>query len=112
LALRQRHGMRGDGEQVVKRGAGAADDVMLDGENGFRGDGECAFEEKIVDADDWAGESVFDGREDGVGEAFADGAEGGVERGARDSGDFVAQELDGGFFTVSAGLALKGDPHP
>jgi len=53
--------MRGDGADAIERRAGAADQVMLDVENGFGGDGEGAFEEQIVDAEDWAGERVFDG---------------------------------------------------
>jgi len=96
---------------VVKRGAGYADDVMFDWEDGFGSDGQGAFEEEIVDADNRASEGVFYGGEERVGEAFADGAKGGVEGGARDGGDFDAEELDGGFFTERAGLALEGDAH-
>jgi hypothetical protein len=109
FALREGHGMRGDGADVAECGAGAADEVMLDGEDGFGDDGEGTFEEEIVDADDWTRERVFDGGKESIGEAIADGAEGGVEGGARDRGDGFAEELDGGFFAEGAGLALKGD---
>jgi hypothetical protein len=40
---------------------------MLDGENGLGSDGEGAFEEKIVDADDGACEGVFYGGKESVG---------------------------------------------
>ena len=112
FALREGHGMRGDGANVDECGAGAGDEVMLDGEDGFGGDGEGAFEEEIVDADDWACEGVFYGGEESVGEAVADGAEGSVEGGARDGGDGFAEKLDGGFFAEGARLALKGDAQP
>ncbi len=101
--------MGGYGADVAERGAGAPDEVMLDGEDGFGSDGERAFQKEIVDADDGAGECVFDGGEESVGAAFADGAENGVEGGAGDGGDGFAEELDGGFFAEGAGLALEGD---
>jgi hypothetical protein len=109
LALGESHGMRGYGANGTEGRAGAADKVMLNGKYGFGGDGEGAFEEEIVDADDWTGEGVFYGSEESVGEPFGDGAEGGVEGGARDRGDGFAEELDGGFFAEGAGLSLKGD---
>ena len=111
FALSQRHGMTRDRADGIERGAGAADEVMLDGEDGFGSDGERAFEEKIVDADDGAGESVFDRGEESVGQAVADGAEGGVEGGAGDGGDSLAEELDSGFFAEGAGLALESYAH-
>ena len=40
---------------------------MLDGEDGFGSDGEGAFEEEVVDADDGAGEGVFYGGEESIG---------------------------------------------
>ena len=61
FALRQGHGMTCDGANIVECGTGAADEVMLDGEDGFGGDGEGTFEEEVVDADDGACEGVFDG---------------------------------------------------
>ena len=96
---------------MMKGCSGDADDVMLDGEDSFGGDGEVALEEKIVDTNDRAGERIFHGGEEGVGEAVCDGAEGGVKGGARDSGDGGAEELDGGFFAEGAGFALEGDAH-
>jgi hypothetical protein len=111
FALRQGHGMTGDGADVAELGAGAADELMRDGEDGFGRDGEGAFEEEIVDADDGAGEGVLHGGEESVGKAVADGAEGGVEGGAGDGGDGFAEELDGGFFAEGAGLALEGHAH-
>jgi hypothetical protein len=103
--------MGGYGAEFVERCAGAADEVMFDGEDGFGGDGEGALEEEIVDADDRAGEGVFNGGEKGVGKAVADGAESGVEGGARNRGDAFAEKLDGGFFAEGAGLTLKGNAH-
>jgi hypothetical protein len=82
---------------------------MLDGKDGFGGDGEGAFKEEIVDADDRAGEGVLNGSQESVGEAIGDGAEGGVEGRARDRGDGFAEELDGGLFAEGAGFALEGD---
>jgi hypothetical protein len=52
--------MRSDGANVVERSAWASDEVMFDGEDGFGGDGEGAFEEEIVDTNYRAGEGVFD----------------------------------------------------
>ncbi len=109
FALRERHGMRRDGFDLVERGAGDSDEIELDGENCFGGDGEAIFEHEVVDADDRAGERIFDGDEQRVGGVFRDGAKDGVECGARDGGDFGAEELDGGGFAEGAGLALKGD---
>jgi hypothetical protein len=103
--------MRGDGADGIERGAGAADEVVFDRQNGFRDDGEGAFEEEIVDADDWAGEGVFDGSQESVGEAVTDGAKSGVKGGTRHGRNFFAEELDGRFFAESAGLALKRDAH-
>ena len=111
FALGESHGMGGYGADGIEHGAGAADEVMFDGEDGFGSDGEGAFQEEIVDADDRAGKRVFDRSQESVGEAVADGAESGAERGARDGGDGFAEELDGGFFAEGAGLALKGNAH-
>ena len=111
FALSESHGMRGYGADGIKRRVWAADQVVLDGKDGFGSDGEGAFEEKIVNADDGSGEGVFYGREESVGEAVADSAEGSVEGGARDGGDGFAEELDSGFFAEGAGLALKGYTH-
>ena len=111
FALSESHGMRGYGADGIKRRAGAADQVMLDGEDCFSGDGEGAFEEEIVNTHDGSGEGVFYGGEESVGEAVADGAEGSVEGRARDGGDVVTEELDGGFFAEGAGLALESYAH-
>jgi len=43
FALRESHGMRGHGADGIEGGAGAADQVVFDGEDGFGGDGERAF---------------------------------------------------------------------
>ena len=59
--------MRGDGADRIERGAGAADEVVFDRQNGFRDDGEGAFEEEIVDADDGSGERVFYRGQESVG---------------------------------------------
>ena len=85
--------------------------MVLDGEDCFGSDGEGAFKEEIVNADDWPREGVFYGGEESVGEAIADRAEGSVEGGARDGGDVVAEELDGCFFAEGAGLALESYAH-
>jgi hypothetical protein len=109
LALRERHGMRRDGLDLVERCAGDCDEIQLDGKNCFGGDGELIFKHEVVDADDRAGERIFDGDEERVGGVFRDGAKDGVERGARDCGDFGPEKLDGGRFAEGAGLALEGD---
>lgn len=109
FALRQRHGMRRDGLDLVERGAGDGDEVEFDGKDCLGGDREAIFEHEVVDADDRAGERVFDGDEQSVGGIFRDGAEDGVEGGARDGGCFGTEELNGGGFAESAGLALEGD---
>ena len=109
LALRERHGMRRDGLDLVERCAGDCDEIQLDGKNCFGGDGELIFKHEVVDADDRAGERIFDWDEERVGGVFRNGAEDGVERGARNRGDFGAEELDGGGFAEGAGFALEGD---
>jgi len=111
FALGESHGMTRDGTNRVKRRAGAADQVVLDGENGFRSNSEGAFEEEIVDADNGTGEGVFYGGEESIGEAVADGAKSSVEGGTGDGGDGFAEELDGGFFAERAGLALESYAH-
>ena len=92
--------------------AGDGDEIELDGQNCFGGDGAGRLsQQEVVDADDRAGERIFDGDEQRVGGVFRDGAEDGVERSARDGGDFGAEELDRGGFAEGAGFALKGDSH-
>ncbi len=53
--------MRSHGTKALQGGARAADQMMLDGQDGFRNDAEIAFEQEIVNADDRAGERVFHG---------------------------------------------------
>jgi hypothetical protein len=103
--------MTRDRTNRVKRRAGATDQVVFDWKDGFGGDGEGAFEEEIVDADDRASERVFDWGKESVGEPVADGTEGSVEGGARDRGDGLAEELDSGFFAEGTGLALESYAH-
>ena len=109
FTLRERHRMRGDGLDLIERGAGDGDEIELDGENCLGGDGEAIFEHEVVDADDRAGERIFDWDEERVGGVFRNGAEDGVERCARNRDDFGAEELDGGGFAEGAGFALEGD---
>ncbi len=108
FALRERHRMRRDRSNLVERCAGDRDEIELDGEDRLGGDGELIFEHEVVDADDRAGERIFDGDEECIGGVFRDGAEDGVEGCTRDGGDFGAEELDGGGFAECAGLALEG----
>lgn len=84
---------------------------MLNGKDGLGDNGEFAGEKEIVDADDRASERIFDRGEESVGGAFFDGAERGIKRGAGNGSDGGAEKLESGFFTESAGLALKGDAH-
>ena len=109
FALRERHRMGRDGLDLVERRAGNCDEIQLDGENRLGCDGELIFEHEVVDADDGAGERIFDRDEESVGCVFRNGAENGVEGGARDGGNFGAEELDGGGFAEGAGLALESD---
>ena len=111
FALSESHGMRGDGADGIERRAGAADEVMLDGEDCFGGDGQSAFQEEIVNADDRSRERVFNRGQESVGEAFRDGAKRGIEGGPRHGRYCFAEELDGRFFAEGAGLALKRDAH-
>src|SRR3989442_12115118 len=50
LALREGHGMRSYGTNVLQRCPGAGDQMVLDGKNGLRNDGEPALKEKVIDA--------------------------------------------------------------
>jgi len=111
LALGEGHRVAGDRAEPSEGGARAADEMVLDGEDGLRGDGEGAFEKEIVDADNRAGESIFDRGEERVGGAFVDGTESGVKRGTRDGGDGFAEKLDGSGFAEGAGFALESDTH-
>src|SRR5712691_9832070 len=103
--------MRGDTAKIAEGCAGAADEVMLDGQNRFCDDSEIAFEKKVIDADDRAGQRIFDGSQEGVGGAFLDGAKGGVEGGTWHGDDLFAKKLESGFFAESAAFALEGDAH-
>jgi hypothetical protein len=111
FALSESHGMTRDRTNRVQSRAGAADQVVLDGENGLRSDGEGALQEQVVDTHDWPREGVFYWSEKSVSEAVADGAEGGVEGGTGDGGDGFAEELDSGFFAEGARLALESYAH-
>lgn len=70
FALGERDGMRRNGAKVSERRSGASDELMFDVENRFGDHGEIAFEEQVVDADDGAGERVFDWSEQSVGGTF------------------------------------------
>lgn len=111
LALGQGHGVGSDGAEIVERRAAAADEVMLDWQDGLRGDSEGAFEKKIVNADDRAGQSVFDRGQESIRETFVDGPKSGVKSGPRHGGDTFAEKLDSSFFAESAGLTLKRNAH-
>ncbi len=50
LALRQRHGMGGHRTDVVQGSARESDELHFDRQNGFRNDGELAFQEQIEHA--------------------------------------------------------------
>ena len=108
FALRERHGMRGDGFDSFERCAGDRDEIELDGENCFGGDRQLILKHEVVDADDRTGERIFDGDKQSLGGVFGNGAEHRVERGARHRGDFGAQELNGSGFAEGAGFTLEG----
>ena len=107
LALREGHRMRGHGAESLQGGTRATDEMVFDGENGFRDDAEIAFEQEIVNAHDRAGERIFHGNQKSVGGAFGDSAEGGIERCTWNSGDAFAQKLDGGGLAEGAEFALE-----
>ena len=111
FALRQGHGMRSDGAKIGERCAGAADEVMLDGQDRFRGNGESAFQKKVIDAHDGSRQGVFDRGQECVGGTLIDGAKGGIEGGTRHSRDAFAEKSYSGFFAESSGLALIGNTH-
>ena len=67
---------------------------------------------KIVDADDRAGQRVFDWNEQSISGAVRNGAEHRVECGPWHGGDFFPEKLHGSGFTERAGFTLKRDPHP
>ena len=50
LALRQGHGMRSHGTDVIQRSARESDELHFDWQNRFRNDGELAFHEQIEHA--------------------------------------------------------------
>ena len=102
--------MRGNRAKIVQRSARAADELMLDVQNGFRDHRQITFEKQIVNADDGAGERVFDGGEKSVRCAFGDSREGRIKRRAGEGGNGFAQELNRGGFAESAGFALECDP--
>src|SRR5260221_9393383 len=99
--------MRGDGAEIGERCTGAADELMLNVENRFRDHREIAFEKQVIDANDGAGERVFHGSKENIRCAIRDGGEGGIESWARNSGDGIAEKLDGGGFAEGAGFALE-----
>src|SRR5882762_9241737 len=101
--------MRGNAAKIGKRCTRAADQLMLNAENGFDDHSEVAFKEQVVNTDDGTGESVFDRSEKDFCGAFRNGGESGIEGGARDGGDGFAEKADGCGFAESAALALEGD---
>ena len=107
FALSQGHGMRRHGAQIVESGAGNADYMVFDGQNGFRDDGQIAFEEQVVNANDRTSESIFHGSKQRICYPIGDRAKSGVESGTRNRGDSIAEQLNGGLFAESAGFALK-----
>jgi len=109
LALGESHGMRSNRSNVVERRSRAPDEVMFNGQDGFRDDAEIAIEQEIVNPHDGAGERVFHGNQKSIGGAIRDGPESRVKRGTGNSRDPVSEQLDGGGFTESAGFALKRD---
>jgi hypothetical protein len=111
LALCECHRVGRHGTNIGERRTRTTDELMLDVKDDFRDHGKAAVEKKVVDANDGAGESVFDRGDKRVNGAFVDRAEGEVERCLRDGGDALAEKLDGGCFAESAGLTLKGNPH-
>jgi len=103
--------MGSDGAKQIEGRAGAGDEVMLDGENGFAANFEWAFQHEVINADDGARQGVFERQKQSIGGALGDGAEGSVEGGARNRVDGFAKQLHGGGFAESAGFALKGNAH-
>ena len=87
FALREGHGMRGYGAEALQGGARATDEMVLDGEDGFRDDSELALQQKVIHSDDGSGERIFHGNQKSVGGAFRYGAERGIERCTWNSGD-------------------------
>lgn len=69
LTLSESHGVRGHGADVLKRRAGTADEVMFDGQNRFRNDGQLAFEQQVINSYDGTRKGVFHGDEKRVGGA-------------------------------------------
>src|SRR6266704_1322969 len=111
LALREGHGMRSYGTNVLQRCPGAGDQMVLDGKNGFRDDGEPALQEKVIDAHNRAGQRVFHGSEQRVGRSFVDGAESCVKGSARHRCDGIAEKLTCGRFAEGTGFALESHAH-
>ena len=111
LALRKSHGMRSNGAQQIEGRAGASDEVMFDGENGFAANFEGAFQQEVINAHDGACQGVFERQKQGIGDALRDGAEGSVKGGARNRVDGFTEQLHCCGLAEGAGLALKGNAH-
>lgn len=109
FTLCERDWMGGDGAKISQRCSRASDKLVFDVENGFRDHGEIAFEEQVVDTDDGAGERVFYWSEQDVRCAIRDGGEGRIKGRARNSGDGIAEKLNGGGFAERAAFALERD---
>lgn len=107
FALRERDRMRRNGAKIGKRSARAADELMLNVQNGFRDDRQVAFDKQVVNANDGAGERIFDGGEESIGVSFGNCAERRVECRTRNGGDGSTEELNGGAFAERAALALE-----
>src|SRR5690242_13082587 len=102
FTLRERDWMGGDGAKIGQRCSRAADKLVFDVENGFRDHGEIAFKEQVVDADDGTSERVLYWSEQDVRCAIRDGGEGRIKGGTRNSGDGIAEKLDGSGFAERA----------
>lgn len=111
LALRECHWMRSDRPQTSERRAATTDQMVLDRQDRLGGNREGALQKQIVNADNRPGEGIFDRSQDRIRETVINGPESRIKCGAWNRSDSVSEKLDGGFFTESAGFALKRDTH-
>src|SRR5882724_10036849 len=82
---------------------------MIDRNYHFTSDIQFAVEELIETRMNETSETILNRRQDVISSFIADGPEKRFERGTGNERDLLAQQLDGGFFTECAGLALESN---
>jgi hypothetical protein len=111
FTLRQSHRMRGYGSNTRKSGAGATDQVMLDGKNRFRNNSKVALQQQVINANHRARQRILDGSQESICLPFANRAKRAVKCRAGNRNYRRTQQLHSRSFAERSRFALKGYAH-